>query len=392
MSDNNPTPQLDLPGEEGGLTTGRERVGAELKKKPVRGAFLLFGVMAVIVVAYLYVALSKDDDKVLPQSKITSGPTHGVDTTPAEVGTSPAYNALTEQANEDRTKKALEEGGSSVPSMVGAPTVDPSYKEAKPDETPPLPPPPPPVEEVQNRAPPAQDNGAHEAVAAMLELWGGQTQRVVIRTPAQTKLAASVDNGASGTSKAAEKASTTVFHTGDLLIAVTDNEINTDIPSNALRAIVVDGPHKGGVLTGTLRAGKETVELKYSSLKSPVYADTLKVSGLAMDANTARMAIAGDVDKHYLLRYGALFAANFISGFAEAATRANTTVVNSALGGTTTSYGELDARDQVLSGLGKVGSSVSNSMGDLYNLPNTITVPRGTLIGIQMQSDVKVQE
>jgi intracellular multiplication protein IcmE len=398
MSDNQ-APEIELPEEE--QLTSKEKVAKEMKKKPVRGAFIVLGIALVLCFLYVFNVVG-GDDKPLPVSNIEGAAVASVSTVPGQPGTSEEYVRLAEEANSQRAQQALQTGGSAIPSIttpeVEANPAPQNVEYTAGPEPMNLPPPPPSMQEQPYAPPPQQANTeAATAIAALMANWGGQTQRIYNRPKDQAQqVAANAMNGSAAPANvAAQNASVaeeTVFHTGDLILAVTDNEINTDIPNSTLRAIVVDGPHKGGVLTGTLRAGKETVELTFKTLKSPRYADTLTINGIAMDANTAQMAISGNVDRHYLLRYGTLFAASFISGFAEAASRQNTSVVNGPLGGATTIYGEMDTRGEVLAGLGKVGDRVSNNLNDVINTPNTITVPRGTMIGIQMQSDVKVKD
>ena len=60
--------------------------------------------------------------------------------------------------------------------------------------------------------------------------------------------------------------------------------------------------------------------LNFSLLSIPQIINSVSISAVAIDPYTAHTALSGDVNNHYLLRYGSLFASSFLQGYAQAET------------------------------------------------------------------------
>jgi type IV secretory pathway VirB10-like protein len=116
---------------------------------------------------------------------------------------------------------------------------------------------------------------------------------------------------------------------------------------------------------------------------------SISITGIALDPDTARTALASDVDHHYLLRYGTLFASAFLQGYAKVITSMGTTQTTAANGlATTTVTPQLSTRQQIFAALGQVGQNFGQAFAGYFNLPNTITVDSGTSIGLLILTDV----
>lgn len=375
-----------------GKTTKGQRIKKDLEKGPVRMVLIFFVVMVVVVLAFIKIRMNNSADAAAPASTVATAP-GGIDTTPGADGSSQRYEALVADANDQRAAEAAATGGSAIHSIAGKPAVPIQ-------EQPPLPP----VPQVVYQEPPrpapepsesseGRSSAVSNSVKALMGLWAPGGQRVVrVGECCDDKQAVAAAAPAPGKSvELQEKPSvvTRVFDAGDISMAETDLEINTDIPGNTVRATIIAGPHRGGVLLGSYSAGKETAGLTFTTLKSPLYKDALQINAIAIDPSMSRIALTGGVDKHYLLRYGTMMATSFISGFADAVSRSNTTTTSSLVG-TTTSYGELDGKDQVAVALGKVGDNFANSFNDIVNMPTTITIPSKTQFGLMMLQAVDV--
>ena len=177
---------------------------------------------------------------------------------------------------------------------------------------------------------------------------------------------------------------------GTIYNAVLETGINSDEPSPVL-AKIVSGPLKGARLIGSIQTVGKKVLIQFTSMNVPSLDNSIAFNAYAIDSDTARTALASNVDNHYLLKYGVLFASSFLSGYAEALSRQNTTTTTSGLG-TTTTQGPIPSKDIAKVALGNVGTAVSQSFGqEIQNMKPTITVNQGSPIGILLLSDLNVK-
>lgn len=188
-----------------------------------------------------------------------------------------------------------------------------------------------------------------------------------------------------------------IIKAGTILFAVLDTAVNSDEPGPVM-ATVTQGPFKGAKVVGNMQFAKQPsgsgnrpdkVVLNFSTLNLPEFPKSLMIKGVAIDPDTARTALATDVDHHYLLRYGSLFAASFMTGYARVITSEGTVqTTNMATGSTTTTSPQLSTRQQIFAALGQVGQQFGQAASTYFNSPNTITVDAGTGIGLLLLEDV----
>lgn len=198
-------------------------------------------------------------------------------------------------------------------------------------------------------------------------------------------------------SESAGGAKNVLVKAGTILFASLDTTVNTDEPGPIMATITQEGPFKGAKIIGDTQfaaqsAGNnrpEKVILNFASLTSPEFPQTISIKGVAIDPDTARTALASDVDHHYLLRYGTLFASAFMTGYSKVITSQGTVQTTApATGTTTTTTPPLTGRNQVWAALGEVGKRVGDETKTFFNTPNTITVNAGTGFGLLILSDV----
>lgn len=185
-----------------------------------------------------------------------------------------------------------------------------------------------------------------------------------------------------------------VIKAGSILYGVLDTGLNSDEPSPVL-ATVVHGKLKGAKLIGKMGEMNdytEKVVISFGSISFKNYPTTIKADIVAVDPETSRTALASDVDHHYLLRYGTLFASSFMEGFAEAVKEQGTTTVTQSTGATTEVKPQLSTSEQIWTGLGTVGEKWGKAVAPLFNRPYTITVDAGTAVGLLLLSDLELPE
>jgi len=183
---------------------------------------------------------------------------------------------------------------------------------------------------------------------------------------------------------------------GSIVYAVLDTAVNTDEPGPVM-ATIVQGPLKGSKVMGSLQFGgrAEKVTLNFTTLSSTDFPKSFSISAVAVDPDTARTALASDVDHHYLLRYGSLFGSAFLSGYGQAIAQqgATSTVTPSATGAgnqVSTTNPQLSPEQQVFAGLGAVGQAWSSALGNNMSIPTTVKVDAGLGIGLLFLTDVSV--
>jgi polyhydroxyalkanoate synthesis regulator phasin len=179
---------------------------------------------------------------------------------------------------------------------------------------------------------------------------------------------------------------------GDIMFAVLDTTVNSDQPGPVM-ATIVSGKFKGGKLLGSLTRtpDKQRVILKFNLLNMPEFEKTVSINAVAINPDTARTAIASEVDNHYLLRYGSLFAANFIYGYAQALQMSGTVTTDESSGDKTTENADLSTEEKAIMGLGEVGNKLNEVLSEVFDKDPTVWVDSGVGLGILFLQDVKKQ-
>jgi intracellular multiplication protein IcmE len=151
----------------------------------------------------------------------------------------------------------------------------------------------------------------------------------------------------------------------------------------------VSGEFKGAKLLGSIKTTNngQRVMLQLNLMTMNAWVTGKSINAFVIDPDTARSAIATDVNNHYLLRYGSLFAASFISGMGQAVEDSGTEVTSDD-GVVTSSTSDLNTEEKVLVALGTVGESASSEVNKLVNTPPTVKIKSGIGVGILFMGDV----
>lgn len=184
-----------------------------------------------------------------------------------------------------------------------------------------------------------------------------------------------------------------VIKAGTVLYAVMDTSVNTD-EKGPILATIVSGKFAGARVIGAFTHAdyQESIIMQFSTMSLPKKTNSMGIQAVAIDPDTARTALATDVDHHYFLRYGSLFASSFISGYGKAITQQGTTTTSPLTGTTTTTTPPLDNKEKFLAALGEVGTAWSQQIKPIFNTPYTVYVDQGTGIGLLFLSDAEVTE
>ncbi len=180
-----------------------------------------------------------------------------------------------------------------------------------------------------------------------------------------------------------------IVKAGEIMFAVLDTSINTDEKDTPIMARIVGGPYKGGKLIGRFALVDKRVLLQFNLLNLPNRSQSITINAVAIDPNTARTAMSGEVNNHYVLRYGTLFASAFLSGVSTAIQNSGSTTENTVLGPVVV-HASLNATQSALVGLGQVGNQLASVMGQNFNMPPTVKIPGGTGMGLLFMSDTTI--
>lgn len=177
---------------------------------------------------------------------------------------------------------------------------------------------------------------------------------------------------------------------GTILYGILETTVDSDYPDTPVMVTIVSpGPFKGARLLGKLNLadGKDKVSLAFSIMDKEGWPRSKSISAFAIDPDTARTVMASSVDKHFLLRYGSLFAANLLAGYATAIMSSGSVQTNNANGSTVT-RSVFSPQEKLGVALGQVGTALSSAVAPWFNTPYTVRVNSGVGLGILFISDV----
>ncbi|MFI4954813.1 MAG: TrbI/VirB10 family protein, partial [Gammaproteobacteria bacterium] len=181
-----------------------------------------------------------------------------------------------------------------------------------------------------------------------------------------------------------------LYKAGDIIFGIMETSVDSDEPGPVL-AKVVSGPLAGAKLIGSFKRVEAQVFIEFTVLSAPDMDQSLPVKAVAIDPETARTAISTNVDYHRLLRYSTLFASSFLQGVGEAVLAG--IQPEFAVTGETITITDVavSTKDQVLVGLGEVGTKLGEKLDPLFDMPPTVTVDSGTSIGLLFLQDFYLQ-
>ncbi len=218
----------------------------------------------------------------------------------------------------------------------------------------------------------------------------GSLEKKTTTTTTTTTQGTSTEGTTGNASGSAGKSSAPpIIKAGTIMFAILDTAVDSDYPDTPVMATIVSGEYKGAKVLGklALATGQDKVSLTFNLLDKDGWPTTKSVTAFAIDPDTARTVMASDVNYHYMLRYGSMFASSFVTGYASAISNAGATT-SSGIFGTTTTHPQLSPASKIAVGLGQVGTTMGNAMSSYFNTPTTVKVDAGVSLGILFMADV----
>lgn len=350
-------PEKFGPAEDDQIDTGLGQQQRKSRMSPALklGLILGGGVSAIAVV----MALSGPD--IGGEMQINRPP--ALDATPGgqTQAQSAEFQESLRQENERRAERAGELGVTSMPTpevilqprprvepVEGIPVVERMEAQVEPVRQvqpatrrilPSSPAPQPPIEEprqvspaevvsdqAQPQRPATEEEEQNPFLTGMIRQMGVVTQR---QSPtgmggAEVSSSARRDAGAAGQpglvpgDGAAPAETLTVLRPGDILYGETITTVDSDMQSPVLVEIVA-GDFKGARLVGEFTSNRraEALVVNFTNITLPD-GTTTPLSAFAVDGRSAQTAVASDVERRYISRYGPILAATFLSSYAQA--------------------------------------------------------------------------
>ena len=259
--------------------------------------FCLLGLavaVAIVLASFLLFAPSKIPSTTTiaaPRSESVSGQAGGEG--------SEEYNKKLETHDQQRASAALISGESFIPTPVG----NKSSVGRKPDTPAPTPPPVAPVHIAPVQTQRADNSNA---LKRMMEDLAALDTRLLAVSVGEGKVVYLHDYSgdkvtpvekAIGKSTVPEVMTTLALKPGDLLYAVIETGVNSDVPS-AVMATVASGKYKNARLLGKFQRFEERLVLAFSRIVLPSGED-LQIEGYAVDPSTSEASVASSVDTHF---------------------------------------------------------------------------------------------
>lgn len=170
---------------------------------------------------------------------------------------------------------------------------------------------------------------------------------------------------------------------GDLLYAVIDTGVNSDVPS-AVMATVAQGKYRNSRLLGGFQRHDERIVLAFTRAIIPSGA-SIQLEAYAIDPNTSEASVASSVDTHFFSRWGGLVASAFLEGLGSAKRYSGATSTMYGYGNNSSDqmvWGNYSPEDQAWIAAGKVGEKASKIFEKNFDRPPTVRLESGTPIGI----------
>lgn len=354
-------------------------------EKKRRVILLILLVTAVVVSAVLASSFLFAPEKPSATANLATPRTDAITGKAGGEGTE-EYNQKLKEHDTRQANEALKAGESFVPTPVGQRKPAVVKKEAPR-------PPSPPVAPVRT-APvqrPRTDNAmikrmmedldALDTKLSSFSVGGGKI--IYLRefsgeTPATAPVAATAE-----ATQGANPLPAVTLKPGDLLYAIMDVGVNSDVPS-AVLATVTSGVYRNARLMGGFQRHDERLVLAFNRAVLPS-GEIVQLEGYAVDPSTSEASVASSVNTHFFSRWGGLIASAFLEGLGSAKrySGAQSTIYGS--GGDTTDqmvWNTYSVEDQAWIAAGKVGEKAGKIFEKGFDRPPTVRLESGTPVGV----------
>lgn len=297
------------------------------------------------------------------------------------------YNQKLKEHDARQANEALKMGESYVPTPVGQrkPVV------GKKEDTAPPPPPVAPVRTVPAQTPRTDNTMLKRMLDDLATLntrlsavSAGEGKITYLRDFSERERTAAPVEKTAGAPQAANTSPGLEIKPGDLLYAIIDIGVNSDVPS-AVLATVTSGQYRNARLMGAFQRHDERLVLAFNRAVLPT-GETIQLEAYAVDPSTSEASVASSVDTHFFSRWGGLVASAFLEGLGTAKrySGAQSTIYGNSNGENTDQmvWNTYSPADQAWIAAGKVGEKAGKIFEKGFDRPPTVRLESGTPVGV----------
>lgn len=349
--------------------------------------FIVFCLLGLALVAIMIFASSLlfAPEKPSATASLTSARTDAISGKAGGEG-SAEYNKKLGEHDARQANEALRAGESFVPTPVGQrkPMV------GKKEDAPPAPPPVAPVRTVPTQAPRTDNTMLKRMMDDLAALdtrlsavSAGEGKIVYLHDFSDRERTAPVEK-ATDTPQTANTSPLMEIKPGDLLYAIIDTGVNSDVPS-AVLATIASGKYKNTRLLGAFQRHDERLVLAFNRAMLPS-GESIQMEAYAVDPGTSEASVASSVDTHFFSRWGGLVASAFLEGLGSAKrySGAQSTIYGNSNGESTDQmvWNSYSPADQAWIAAGKVGERAGKIFEKGFDRPPTVRLESGTAVGV----------
>lgn len=352
------------------------------KKRRIIMFGLLGTALAVAVILAAFVVFTPE--KPSSSAKLVSARSESIRGQAGGEG-SEEYNDKLKKHDAQQADAALQKGESFVPTPVGQrkPVV------VKKEDPRPTPPPVAPVRTAPVQTP-RTDNAMLKRMMEDLDALDTKLSAVSVREGKivylrefPEEIPATAPVATTETTQGANPPPPVTLKPGDLLYAIMDVGVNSDVPS-AVLATVTSGAYRNARLMGGFQRHDERLVLAFNRAVLPS-GETVQLEAYAVDPSTSEASVASSVNTHFFSRWGGLVASAFLEGLGTAKrySGAQSTIYGS--GGDTTDqmvWNTYSVEDQAWIAAGKVGEKAGKIFEKGFDRPPTVRLESGTPVGV----------
>ena len=347
--------------------------------------YIMFAGLAVVVIAIGLLILSTmlGRDKAAVPSSIKSANGESIKGGAGGSG-SAEYNRKVAEYDKQKADTALQAGDSYIATPTGKRTLltrSDDKKTAQPQASPVVRP-----IQVRPQSRPANNDKLKrmlEDLQAMEERLNASMTQGSIFYQSDVSKEVQKENPSSSV-PASATTPTLTLQTGDMLYAVVDTGVNSDVPSTVM-ATVMTGKYNKTKLIGRFQRHEERLVLTFTNAILP-NGSRIQLEAYAIDPETTEGSVASSVDTHFFSRWGGLIAASFLEGLGQAKRLSGATSTLYGSSNTNASdymlWNDYSLEDQAWIAAGKVGEKSSKIFEKNFERPPTVYLEAGSPIGV----------
>lgn len=381
---------------------------------------MIVGVGGAMIALAVGLSINHQNDPV--ESKVAK--MKAMNLLPGGTHSTPAQESLLLRHSQVEADKALKQNVSYTPPMPGSvdmnarapaeigldltppPAPTPPVQVASLDvDVHPVPVPPPPYVAPETRDPPEarieqisastvseMDPEVKKALNDMFSGWDGRPPRTdIVLAPAEMNAgeasgrpAATPERAVAAPARDVEQV--VLVPAGRGIYAHTVLSVNSDTGGPIILEADT-GPLVGDRMLGTFSKNQgERLVVRVTSIEHR--GKSLQVAGLVVAPDSMETSVASSVDEHYFERFALPAAAAFVEGLGQAVAMTNATTSVSPFGGTTTTYGSLNFKQQAAVAAGAAAQAVGSALQSSTPKGPTINLASNVGVGVVFLSNV----